>query len=52
MGNINWTKVGKLGGMVLTIAGGIITSVVSAKENKKATIETTEKLFREYVEKK
>ena len=51
-GNINWTKVGKIGGMLLTVAGGIVTTVISSKEAKKTTIETTEKLFKEYVENK
>lgn len=50
--NINWTKVGKVAGIAMTAAGGILTAVIGAKETQKTTVETTEKLFEEYVKNK
>lgn len=52
MNKVNWTTVGKVAGYALTAAGGIVTAVISTKEAKKTTVETTEKLFKEYVENK
>lgn len=48
--NINWLKVGKIVSATLPLVAGAIGTVVSAKEAKQTTIETTEKLFKEYVE--
>lgn len=48
--NINWLKIGKVASVVLPLVAGVIGSVVNSKESKQTTIETTEKLFKEYVE--
>ena len=48
--NINWLKVGKIVSATLPLIASAIGTVVSAKEAKQTTIETTEKLFKEYVE--
>ena len=48
--NVNWLKVGKVVSATLPLIAGAIGAVVSTKENKQTTIETTEKLFKEYVE--
>lgn len=48
--NINWLKIGKIAAGVLPVVAGAIGTVVSSKEAKKTTVETTEKLFREYIE--
>lgn len=48
--NINWLKVGKVTSAVLPLIAGAIGAVVNTKEAKQNTIETTEKLFKEYVE--
>jgi hypothetical protein len=48
--NINWMKIGKACSIVLPIVAGTIGAVVNSKENEKTTIETTKKLFEEYVE--
>lgn len=50
--NINWLKVGKGASVVLPLIAGAIGAVVNSKETKQTTIETTEKLFKEYVESK
>ena len=50
--NINWVKIGKVVSIALPVVGGLIGSLVGAKESKQTTIETTEKLFKEYVENK
>lgn len=50
--NINWLKIGKAVSIVLPLAAGAIGAVVNSKENERTTIETTEKLFKEYVENK
>lgn len=50
--NINWRTVGRVASVVLTVAGAIVSNVISAQDNKKTTVETTEKLFKEYVENK
>lgn len=48
--NINWIKVGRVASVALPIIGAVVSSVVGEKENKKVTIETTEKLFKEYID--
>lgn len=50
--NINWLKVGKAASVVLPLVAGAVGAVVNSKETKQTTIETTEKLFKEYVENK
>lgn len=50
--NINLLKVGKVASVVLPLVGSVIGAVVSSKERKQETIETTEKLFKEYIENK
>lgn len=50
--HINWLKIGKVASVVLPLIGGAVGSIVSAKDSKQTTIETTEKLFKEYVENK
>lgn len=50
--NINWTKIAKIAGFVLPAVGGIAGAWANTQDNKKTTIETTEKIFKEYVEKK
>lgn len=47
---VNWSTVGKIASVVLSAAAGIVGVVSNMNENKKTTIETTEKLFKEYVE--
>lgn len=47
---VNWLKVGKIVSATLPLVAGAIGAVVSTQENKQTTIETTEKLFKEYVE--
>lgn len=49
---VNWLKIGKVASIVLPLVGGAIGTVVNGKEHEKTTIETTEKLFKEYVENK
>lgn len=49
---INWLKIGKVVSIALPAIGGLIGSFVGAKENKQEVIDTTEKLFKEYVENK
>lgn len=50
--NINWLKIGKAASVVLPLVAGAVGAVVNSKETKQTTIETTEKLFKEYVESK
>lgn len=50
--NVDWIKIGKIASLALPIIGTIIGSVVGEKENKRAAIETTEKLFKEYIDRK
>lgn len=50
--NINWLKIGKAASVVLPLVAGAVGAVVNSKETKQTTIETTEKLFNEYVENK
>lgn len=50
--NINWLKIGKAAFVVLSLVAGAVGAVVDSKETKQTTIETTEKLFKEYVESK
>ena len=50
--NISWLKVGKITSAVLPLIAGVIGTVVSTKEAKQTTVETTEKLFKEYVQNK
>ena len=50
--NMNWLKIGKGVSVVLPLVAGAIGAVVNSKETKQTTIETTEKLFKEYVESK
>ena len=50
--NINWNTVGKVASVVLSAAAGIVGVVSNMNENKKTTIETTEKLFEEYIKNK
>ena len=50
--SINWLKVGKITSAVLPLIAGVIGTVVSTKEAKQTTVETTEKLFKEYVQNK
>lgn len=50
--NINWLKVGKISSIVLPLVAGAVGAVVNSKETEKTTIETTEKLFKEYIENK
>ncbi len=50
--NINWLKIGKVASIALPLVAGAIGAVVNGKETEKTTIETTEKLFKEYVENK
>ena len=50
--NINWLKIGKAASVVLPLIAGAVGAVVNSKETKQTTIETTEKLFKEYVENK
>ena len=50
--NINWLMIGKAASVVLPLVAGAVGAVVNSKETKQTTIETTEKLFKEYVESK
>ena len=50
--NVNWIKIGRIVSVALPIIGAIVSSVVGEKENRKTTIETTEKLFKEYIDRK
>lgn len=50
--DINWLKIGKAASVVLPLVAGAVGAVVNSKETKQTTIETTEKLFKEYVESK
>lgn len=50
--NINWLKIGKAASVVLPLVAGAVGAVVNSKETKQTTIETTEKLFKEYVKNK
>lgn len=50
--NVNWMKIGKLISYAMPIVGGIIGALVSEKEIKDTTIETTERMFKDYVNKK
>ena len=47
--NVNWIKIGRIASVAFPIIGAIVSSVVGEKENRKTTIETTEKLFKEYI---
>ncbi len=49
---IDWLKVGKVFSVALPLVAGAVGAVVNSKETKQTTIETTEKLFKEYVENK
>lgn len=44
--------VGKIASVVLPLIGSVIGAAVSGQERKQETIETTEKLFKEYIENK
>lgn len=50
--NVNWLKIGKIASIALPLVGGVIGSVVGGKEQEKKTVETTEKLFKDYIENK
>ena len=50
--NINWLKIGKVATVALPLVASAIGAVINSKETKQTTIETTEKLFKEYVENK
>ena len=50
--NINWNKVAKIAGYVLPAIGALVGGWANTQDNKKTTIETTEKLFEEYVKNK
>ena len=49
---INWTKVAKIAGVVLPAIGGVVGAWANTQENKKTTIESTEKFFKEYMQNK
>ena len=49
---VDWTKIAKIAGFVLPAIGGIAGAWANSQENKKIAIESTEKLFKKYVENK